>query len=212
MSFKRENHLLFPKHVRVMITSVVFACGIIFQAHPIERNCPTPIFQSNVLAIAWGLAFFKLQRFQVNAPDLWKRQRLHKLRLKIVGLCGTHCAALLYIWSVCYRAILAQVTSPSIGPKILREGFRSGDLEMFRLVSEHTDMLRNGSRKLFLRLAMQSGHAGWCGGAIYFGNTAQEDAVAKNHAKRHASRGSCLVCTSSFGAAVSAGNQMESCP
>ncbi|CAK9086307.1 RNA-binding protein rnp24, partial [Durusdinium trenchii] len=38
---------------------------------------------------------------------------------------------------------LYHVTSPSIGPKILREGFRSG-------------------------------HAGWCGGAIYFGNTAQE--------------------------------------
>ncbi|OLQ11942.1 RNA-binding protein rnp24 [Symbiodinium microadriaticum] len=38
---------------------------------------------------------------------------------------------------------LYHVTSPSIGPKILREGFRAG-------------------------------HAGWCGGAIYFGNTAQE--------------------------------------
>ncbi|CAK9060400.1 Copia protein, partial [Durusdinium trenchii] len=38
---------------------------------------------------------------------------------------------------------LYHVTSPSIGPKILKEGFRSG-------------------------------HAGWCGAAIYFGNTAQE--------------------------------------
>ncbi|CAE7232760.1 rnp24 [Symbiodinium natans] len=38
---------------------------------------------------------------------------------------------------------LYHLTSPSIGPKILKEGFRSG-------------------------------HAGWCGGAIYFGNTAAE--------------------------------------
>ena len=38
---------------------------------------------------------------------------------------------------------LYHVTSPSIGPRILKEGFKAG-------------------------------HAGWCGGAIYFGNTAQE--------------------------------------
>eukprot|EP00438_Fugacium_kawagutii_P033659 Skav204056 [mRNA] locus=scaffold3:392026:395953:- [translate_table: standard] len=38
---------------------------------------------------------------------------------------------------------LYHVTSPSVGPRILEHGFKSG-------------------------------HAGWCGGAIYFGNSAQE--------------------------------------